>query len=207
MTLRASAALALILGIALMLIYLYELGKGPWAGKAACHMRAMKDRVTAPASFQPFTIAGMAVLPKLTPLPVRAAIESRGVSVEGYVQRVIKAPDADYHLDFSADPLSATDRLHPYVVAEIASRWQAGSRTWRYERLLETFRPLRGGPAGWPQGPRRVRLSGWLMYDYPHQHRPPRPGRASAQGAWEIHPVTRIETWDDSLSRFVEYPR
>ncbi len=38
----------------------------------------------------------------------------------------------------------------------------------------------------------RVRISGWLLYDYPHA-RDIGNWRASA---WEIHPVTLIEVWE-----------
>lgn len=59
---------------------------------------------------------------------------------------------------------------------------------------------------------RRARLTGWLLDDFwndpdrfpwsiwPH-------GAARRLSGWEIHPVTRIELWDDSLRRYVELAR
>ena len=69
------------------------------------------------------------------------------------------------------------------------------------------LRPVLGGPTAWPGGTRRVRVSGWLMYDWQHD----KPFEAHREGrtaprltGWEIHPVTRIEAWNDTLERFVD---
>jgi len=59
----------------------------------------------------------------------------------------------------------------------------------------------------WDGGPRRVRLTGWLTYDFPYEGAHNRPGFPPRIASWEIHPVTRIELWDDTLAAFVDYPR
>ena len=59
---------------------------------------------------------------------------------------------------------------------------------------------------------KRIVVTGWLMLDVEHvsqsenTHHPGSPENWR-QTAWEIHPVTRIEAWSDSLERFVEFPR
>jgi len=96
------------------------------------------------------------------------------------------------------------------VVAEVTPPWRRERRGWAYESLLVAFRPNRGGPTAWDAGPRRVRLTGWLLYDHPYdkpmstwvqQH-----GTGRRTG-WEIHPVTDIELWDDAMSGWRELAR
>ncbi len=48
----------------------------------------------------------------------------------------------------------------------------------------------------------RVRISGWLLYDYPHV-RDVGNWRASA---WEIHPVTLIEVWEPERQAWHRLP-
>jgi hypothetical protein len=201
--LRLAAVLSLALGIATLLAYSYVVGKGPLAGSASRHLRAMKDRTEAPRAYEPFSIAALAALPR-GGSPFRyAAIESRGVSVEGYVERMLRASDGDFHLDLRG----AAGPNAPYAIAELTPQWRGRSVPWSYEQLVATLRPSRGGVTPWDGGPRRVRLGGWLMYDFPHEGMRPRLGLPTPVGAWEIHPVTRIELWDDSTGGFVEYPR
>lgn len=208
MTLRIAAALSLVLGVAALLAYLHLLGKGPFADPAARHMRAMKDRITAPASCETITFAGMEHLPRGRPVAEYAAVERRGAVLEAYVQHVLHAPDGDFHLSLAPLPPHREGPYYRSAIAEITPQWHRHSKTWRYERLTELFRPAFGDVTPWEGGARRVRLSGWLMYDYPHEGFVPKdPHLLPAVSAWEIHPVTRIEFWDDSLGAFVEYPR
>ncbi len=207
MMLRIAAAASVVLGATLLFLYLGVVGKAPWSTPAERHLRAMKDRASAPATIDPFSFRDMEQLPRRAPLERYAPLERRGVSLEGYVQRALRAPDGDIHLDF-ADTLDAEGHLVPFLTAEIAPQWSLGSERWRYERLMALFRPYLGGRTRWDEPPRRVRLSGWLMYDFEAELLvrvvfgfPPH------TTFWEIHPVTRIEAWDDSLQRFVEFPR
>lgn len=202
MILRLAAAVSLTFGIATLITYLTLLGKGPLVSREAHHLRAMKDRRTSPKTFVPMTIAELAALPKGARLEEYAPIEARGVSVEGWVERIYPAVDADLHLDLRGPggPLAT------YAVTELTPTWRRGSARWSHERLIAELRPNRGGVTPWDGGPRRVRLSGWLLNDYQHANRPyhdPKPANA----AWEVHPITRIERWDDASGRFVEYPR
>lgn len=203
--LRLAAILAVVLGVTVCLAYLHLLGKTPWSDAKERHLRAMKDRRGTPLSFEPATIAAITQLPLATPLAVRAGIEARGVSVEGHVQRILRAADGDLHLDFAPDSLGSA--LGPYLVAEITPGFRKGSTRWTYERLLELFRPVRGGETRWERDPRRLRLSGYLLYDDAHSSRPLRRDYPQALVAWEVHPVTRIEYWDETLGRFREYSR
>ncbi len=128
------------------------------------------------------------------------------MSLEGYVQRMQRAPDGDVHLDFAPE-LDPDHHLVPFLSAEVTRAWRSRGSAWSYERLLAAFRPYFGGDTRWPAPPRRVRLSGWLMYDVQYEGAPAAFGFPPDLTHWEIHPVTRIELWNDSLARYVELPR
>jgi hypothetical protein len=204
-TLRIAAVFGVLVGLAGITAYFHLLGKAPWTSMTERLLREHKDRSTAPASFEPMTLAAVAALPRRASLATRAPLERRGVVVEGYVQRMLRAVDGDFHLDLAPEPRGQA--FSPYVVAEITPSWRRGSSTWSYDRLLDAFGPLRGGETPWAGGPRRVRLRGWLLYDEPHEVRPVRTRYPPALAAWEVHPVTGIEIWDDGLGRFQEYRR
>jgi len=114
------------------------------------------------------------------------------------------------HLELVEKRRGAGERDTVYVVAEITPPWRDQRRGWAYESLLVAFRPNTGGATAWDAGPRRVRLTGWLMYDHAYD----KPvsdwslefGKARRTG-WEIHPVTAIELWDDAAQGWRELAR
>jgi hypothetical protein len=205
-TLRLAAAAAWLVGAALLLAYLHALDKGPFVAAQPAHQRAMKDRTAVPAEVTPHTFADMAALPIDRPIAEYAVIEARAVSLEGDVQNMFRARDGDYHLDLSPEPADPAAPMHYYSTAEITPQFHGRSSTWRFERLAAALRPTRGA-GDWDRPARRMRLTGWLMYD--HEHGAPPPGVAwpVLLSQWEIHPVTRIEVWDDARAAFVEIPR
>jgi hypothetical protein len=206
MMLRIVAALSVVLGVAGLLAFLAEVGEAPWSPPAARHLRAMKNRTAPPAAYTPITFTDMQSFPHHAPLAEDAAIERRGVSLEGYVQVLGRATDGDFHLDF-APVLDRDGDLVPYLSAEITPGVRGDSPGWRFERLLERFRPYRGGRTPWDGPPPRVRVSGWLMHDFPYEGGKPIPGYPPHLTQWEVHPVTKVEVWDDALARWDEVPR
>jgi hypothetical protein len=209
-TLRIAAALALALGVAALLGFLHLLGSGPFASPGARHLRALKDRAEAPPATAPASLAWFDSLPYGRPLAEYEAIERRGVVIEGFIQHMLRAPDGDTHLEVTVAAGAPGSESH-YVTAEITPQWYRGAPAWSFERLRQAFRPASGGGATWWSAPpRRVRLSGWLLNDYvfdprlPGRTRLPMVQRASG---WEVHPVTKIEVWDEHDSAFVEVPR
>ena len=208
--LRFAAALSLLLGAAALAAYLHIMGYGPLAGEAARHMRGLKDRRVAPASVSAFTLADFAALPHREALAGNTPLERRGVTMEGYVQRFMRAVDDDYHLELAPTARAPGGRDTVYATAEITPASRRGSQRWSYEALLAAFRPNRGGATAWNSGPRRVRVSGWLLYDFPYDAPPSDWTMRMASpriSGWEIHPVTRIELWDDAQQRYVDLPR
>ena len=206
MLLRIAAAVAVLLGVTVLMLYLDEVSFAPWSTPPERHLRTMKERTLKPTRYDTITFAGMLALPHDRPLAEYAPIEQRAVTLEGYVQRMVHAPDGDIHLDV-ADSLAADGHLVPFLSAEMTPQWHNDSSRWRFERLVALFRPYAGGPRRWDLPPRRARLSGYLMYDYPHEDERPSFGFPPHATRWELHPVTRVETWDDSVGRYVEFPR
>lgn len=196
MILRLAAGLALVIGIGGFGGYLALIGRSPFGSPETRHLRDMKDRAAAPADPRAMTIADFAALPRAAPLAETAAIERRGVVLEGYVQYLLRAPDGDLHLEVAAAPPDAGRR--EYVTAEITAAFRTGP-AWTYEALAWGLRPWRGAAMEpWPGPPPRVRLTGWLLYDFPHRSLLTRDGRPQLRvSAWEIHPVTAIERWDE----------
>ena len=207
MMLRIAAGLSLALGSAALLTYLHLMGGGLFAPLEARHLREMKQRDSSPAAAARFTVADFWALPHGLSVGEYSAYERRGIAIEGYVQRMLRAADGDVHLELVQPPRREGGPDSLYVTAEITSEWMLGSPGWSYESLCAEFRPNRGSAAPWPGGPARVRLTGWLLYDYPYDT-PVSPWQRAhyvlrATG-WEMHPVTRIERWDETLGAYRE---
>jgi hypothetical protein len=206
MILRLGAAASLLLGVAAIMLYVMELGLVPWAATPRRHVRVMKDRIEVPARYESVSFDDMVALPRRAPIRRYAELERRAVTVEGVVQQFGRAPDGDYHLDVV--PRNDPDgHFVPYFAAEITPAFTRGSATWTIERLAERLRPRGGTRTGLEQPPRRARVSGWLMYDGAFEGSPPLPGHPPIATSWEIHPVTRLEVWSDSLDRYEEIAR
>ncbi len=208
--LRLAALVSLLAGLAAFFVYLGIMGLAPWSSREMKHLRAMKDRTSAPANPFEATTVSFEDLPHRRPLAEYAALERRGVRMEGYVQRMLRAPDGDTHLELVATPRLPGGPDTLYVTAEVTPPMWRGSERWSYASLLALFRPNRGGRAPWPGGPSRVRLTGWLLYDWQYDGEPSpwqKEHAAPRATGWEIHPVTKIERWNDADSAWVEVPR
>jgi len=177
-------------------------GRAPWAPEAWRHLRRVKDRAALPPLTVDMTIEQFAELPALEPLARYALLEARGVRVEGYVQRIERSLDGDLHLTLVSVPEGHPGRGARYLTAEVTPLWQRRSG-WTFERLAAELRSGHGRSAPPPGGPRRARLSGWLMNDLWYQDLPAWAfDRAHRVSGWEVHPVTRIELWDEAGQRF-----
>jgi len=206
--LRFAALGAVVLGLVVLLGFLQLVGKAPWSPPEMRHLRARKDRTAAPERLAPFRIADFESLPHGRPLAEYAPLEQRGVSFDGYVQRLLTSKDGDIHFELVATPRLPGGPDTAYVTAELTPQWGRGSARWSYEDLVATLRPNRGGAGPWETGPRRARVSGRLLYDFQNDVRYDREAlqRGARLTGWEIHPVTRIELWEaaDSTWREVE---
>ncbi|MBI1797458.1 MAG: hypothetical protein HYR74_10450 [Candidatus Eisenbacteria bacterium] len=206
---KRAAIIVALAALVLWLLYLTAEGHGLFAAPAMRHLRAMKDRRDAPGDVETLTLDDFPGLPAHQPLEAYATLERQGVRVEAYVQRVEQSKDGDFHLTLVARPAHGDGRGDRYVTAEITPAWSRSSRTWTYARLADTLSAERAGTAPgtrWP--PRRVRVTGWLMYDLWADALPDAAfDRGRRVSAWEIHPITRIEIWDAARGAFVDLPR
>jgi len=207
--LRLAALLAVLLGVVTLLLFLQIVGKAPWSPPEMRHLRAMKDRTATPDSLAPLRAADFESLPRGRPLAEYAPLERRGVSLEGYTQRLLTSMDGDIHFELVATPRLPGGPDTTYVTAELTPQWGRGSERWTFEGLVASLRPNHGGATAWDSGPRRARVSGWLLYDFQYDQRYSQEAlrRGARFSGWEIHPVTRIEVWSDSLGRFEDLPR
>lgn len=123
------------------------------------------------------------------------ALSRRAVSLEGYIAQALPVPDGrtyrrpalngDIHLHLrgAPEPHCFPARGHgEQIVAEVTPHFQPPATGWSLAVMLELC-----------ERQALVRISGWLLHDYAH---------VGAIGiwrvsAWEIHPITQIEVWDD----------
>ncbi len=204
---RVVAMVVFALGAVMLVLFLGLLGEAPGSAIESKHLREMKERTTAPALYTPFTADSFAALPHQLTWNRYAHLEQRGVSMVGWVQRTLAAGDGDMHLELTPAPHGENARDTLYVTAEITPWWRHRSTAWSYESLLAVLRPNDGGTTRWSGGPQKVRVSGWLLYDF--QYDRPNSSWTMLHGAprltgWEIHPVTRIEAWDDATQAWLE---
>jgi hypothetical protein len=103
---RGVAVLVLLVGAAGLAGGLV-LGRAPGLAEETRHLRAMKDRVTAPATYRDVDLDFFVALPHDPPLAERARIEDQGVRVDGSVQLISLSGDGDLHLEIVAAPRAA----------------------------------------------------------------------------------------------------
>lgn len=210
MIVRSLAVLIFAAGAAVLVGALAILGRAPGLPEQTRHLRAMKDRSGPPSQVRSVSMGDFFALPHHVPLAERSALEAHGVQMSGWVQRMVLSGDGDLHLELAENRRHLGERDTAYVVAEITPPWRGPAKGWAYESLLVAFRPNRGGRVPWEAGPRHVRLTGWLLLDHPYdkpvstwmlQFAAPR------VTGWEMHPVTRIELWDDDAGAWRELRR
>jgi hypothetical protein len=207
---RSLGVMVFVTGAAALVVGLALLGRGVGLPEPTRHLRAMKDRSEPPDRVRDVDMNFFAALPHHAPMSERSSLERQGVRMQGWVQRILLSGDGDVHLELVEKQRLPGERDTVYVVAEITPPWRDQRRGWAYESLLVAFRPNAGGATAWDAGPRRVRLTGWLLYDHSYDN----PvsewsleyGKARRTG-WEIHPVTGIELWDDAARGWRELAR
>lgn len=207
---RSLATLAFTAGAVVLIAALTLLGRAPGSPLRVRHLREMKDRLEEPREVARFSLDDMGELPHRLSVGEYSAYESRGVVLEGWVQGMLLAGDGDTHLELVTRDPGPHGRDSTYATGEITPLWRLGAPAWSYDSLLAAFRPFRGGRTAWDDGPRRVRLTGWLCYDYQYDFAPTSWALqfgAPRRTGWEMHPVTKVELWNPVDSSYVELRR
>jgi len=164
---------------------------------AVDHLAVQKGRTQIPAAYAPIDYRFFAQLPTpeiRTPSDLAAvdAVERRAVSLAGYIVRVIPVPihlagrqaaEWEFHLHLRVGPSRRCEFQDDprNLVTVVTPPFQLLHTAWNFEILYELC-----------QEQARVRVSGWLLYDYLSHAQVGR----SRVSAWSIHPVTQIEVWN-----------
>lgn len=193
---RRMCLLGAALGLWLVAVGTRVHGETPLLSRVADHHAAQKRRVEIPPAYAPIEYGWVVRLPAPeirtdSDLAAVAEVEQHAVALEGYIVRVIPVPaqpvarratEWEYYLQLRLGPARRCEYQDDprNLVAVVTSPFQPPHTKWDLDVLYELCREQA-----------RVRLSGWLLYDYLSRARV---GRSRAS-AWGIHPVTQIEVW------------
>jgi hypothetical protein len=153
-------------------------------GERAEHLAAMKNRLDEPSGVQTMRVTEVIGLPTVPRAYTRAqladfsALEQRGVTVTGFVARLRRMDDGDFHVQITEAPAGRC--LDSDTRDQLITELTPGVQQRKPAYTFESLRPLCGADTA-------VRVTGWLMYDSPHN------GDSGRGTPWEVHPVTRIE--------------
>jgi hypothetical protein len=182
-----------------------------------------KNRIDVPSAYHPVTWDAINTLayphgaPKSrmdwTPdqLGQILTFEGAALSVEGYLYKVKVestspsaatggestncharlANDVDWHMPLTAHVGEGQDVA---IVVETTPRVRQGHPNWTTARLKPWTGHV-GSQANSNYNQQKVRISGWLMLDPEHQDMINGGLRSTL---WEIHPITRIEVWNNN---------
>jgi hypothetical protein len=199
---KPSIALVSVLGTMSLLGIAYAvatvaLGATPWQYLS---LVVQKHRTTVPVAYEPWTWVDFLALPTL-PRAYRApdwatvhGYTARAIRLEGYIAEAYRWRDGDVHVHLRATPSPHCFPAGPrqaQIVTEVTPAFQARHTGWSAAVLRALC-----------EQQVRVRLSGWLLHDFEHAG----PARAWRVSAWEIHPVTAIEVWDEARQAWQPLP-
>ena len=163
-------------------------------------LNRLKNRESIPTASDMDRTASLAAMVRPGPDETRWN-DHRAVTVVGYVADVKmggietvncharSAHGRDTHIDLTVAPSDAYDERR-HVIVEVTPRWRAVVARSGADWETDTLRQRLLG--------RCVRITGWLLFDREHRgqsENTTRPGESVWRAtAWEIHPITRIET-------------
>jgi hypothetical protein len=194
----------------------------PGGNHAAANI--MKNRLARQCSFNAINVDEMLKLKEL-PAEVRElptddprsiylqTLESRPVVLEGFLAMEKNGGGesvncgstmrTDIHMEIvGIDTIDPKQNRDQHAVTEVTPWFREAINAWSTTTLGQ-FASYRGGYTGTNHGaPGRIRVYGWLFYDSPHA------GDGSVgtwRGTgWEVHPITRIEVFENGQWRSLE---
>lgn len=171
-------------------------GDTPIPSRVAEHLADQQQRTEIPPDYASIDYGFFAQLPSpeirtLSDLAAVEEVEHNAVSLTGYIVRVIPVPihlaglrstDWEFYLHLRVGPARRCEYQDDArnLVTVLTPSFQPPYTGWDFEALYDLCREQT-----------RVRLTGWLLYDYLSRARV---GHSRAS-AWTIHPVTQIEVW------------
>jgi hypothetical protein len=148
------------------------------------HLQAGKTRLDDPARLTDMTVSDIIALPifpraySRSQLEQISDLEARGARATGFVARIRQMDDGDYHIQITQAPPGRCRGSD--TPDQLITELTPGIRASKPAYTLGLLRALCGTDT-------QVRVSGWLLYDSPHN------GDDGRSTPWEIHPVTLIE--------------
>jgi hypothetical protein len=139
---------------------------------------------------QPFEGAALSVEGYLYKVKVESSSRNAATGGESTNCHARLAKDVDWHTPLTANVGEAQDVA---IIVETTPRVRQGHPNWTTARL----RPWTAHVGSQPNpnyNQQKIRISGWLMLDPEHQDMINGGLRSTL---WEIHPITKIEVWDN----------
>ncbi len=183
-----------------------------------------KNRIEIPCTYSTITIEQILALKSLPknvrtlpagdqPITYLQGLESKSVMSEGYLAMVKRSAEEttnctsstrkDLHVELlAADAGDPKNQRYKVVVTEVTPWFGENHTSWA-ETDLGQYASYKGGYNGnMLRPPTKVRIYGWLFFDNAHAD-------AHSVGnwrgtAWEIHPITRIEVWENGNWKTIE---
>jgi len=194
---RLGCVLGAALGLWLVAAGTRVHGESPLTDRLTEHIAAQQQRTEIPAAYAPIDYRVFAQLPTpqirtVSDLAAVEEVERNAVALTGYIVRVIPVPihltgrratEWEFYLHLRVGPARRCEYQDDArnLVAVVTPSFQPPHTGWDFEALYDLCREQT-----------RVRISGWLLYDYLSRTRV---GHSRAS-AWSIHPVTQIEAWN-----------
>lgn len=198
----------------------------PPAGSGGIYAAAYveKNRLAVPCSYAPVSVQQVLSLPAL-PANVRAlpsgdqslkelqALESKSVLLEGYFAMAKdggkegtncgSGTRTDIHMEIVAtDAEDPKTNRNQHVITEVTPWFHDAISAWTKENIGKYAAYLDGYKGNMLRQPTKVRIYGWLFYDEAHV------GDGSVgkwRGtSWEIHPITRIEVFENGAWKIIQ---
>ncbi len=182
-----------------------------------------KNRIEIPCAYSTIGMEEMLALKNL-PKNVRTlsegdqrltylqGLESKPVMIEAFFAMVKKSEREttncdssnrkDLHVELlAADAGDPKDQRYKVVVTEVTPWFSENHASWT-ETYLGQYASYKGGYGNMLRSPTKVRVYGWLFFDNAHAD-------AHSIGnwrgtAWEVHPITRIEVWENGNWKTIE---
>ena len=194
-------------------------GSGGIYGKAYIQ----KNRVTVPCGYESTNVDQILQLDhppgNVRSLPAAdkrltylKAVEAKAVMVDGYMALVKDGGQegvnckpttrVDVHMELvDTDSLDPKTNRPTHIITEVTPWFKESITGWTKSGLAQyaSYVDDYNGPMQHP--PAHVRIYGWMFFDEAHAGNGSKTWRGTE---WEVHPITKIEVWDNGAWKTIE---